>query len=480
MTLSSPLGPVALGLLAALVTLLSAMAGEPLVAVALPIAIALGAAVVVRPEAGMLVLILISYLDGLSDMVFRASPVSGFKIFTALTFLSILLNAHRMRGHLRDAFRSPIAQLTLVFLMVWALAILFADSRSVAIDWGTRLFTIALLVFLVLMTIRTERLVTWGIWALALASAMSGLVLILDVMLNTTLVSTTEAATTARTSGGFDRSSGASQANPTTAATMLLTGTIIALVHALESPRYRGWFALAAAIGTLAVILSFARSAALVYGIIAVAIAVRYGRSRYFGPAFVLGIIGVIAMLPFIPEQYWSRLGTIFGGGGDWTLGRRLTYNLIGIELLWQHPILGIGPGNFFEDFTDPEYRYLPGRTLAGRQLHNMYLSVAVEYGLLGFGIFAGLIVTAFRLCGAVARSPAAVGLGALAVSLRFGMAAYFLTCLFLPNEYNKYTWLLPALCGALYIVNMRQQAALNFQADDRIDDLFPHGKQSG
>lgn len=465
MTGASPLGPVALGLLAALVTLLSAMAGEPLVAVALPVAIALAAAVVIRPEAGMMVLILMSYLDGLSDMIFRASPVSGFKIFTALTFLSIILNAHRMQGHLRDAVRSPIAQLTLVFLMVWSLAILFADSRSVAIDWGGRLFTIALLVFLVLMTLRTERQITWAIWALALASAVSGLVLILDVMLNTTLVSTTEAATTARTSGGFDRSSGASQANPTTAATMLLTGTIIALVHALESPRHRKWFMLAAGIGTLAVILSFARSAALVYGIVGCALAVRHGRSRYFGPAFVLAVIGFVAMLPFIPDQYWARLGTMFGGGGDWTLGRRLTYNVIGMELLWQNPILGIGPGNFFEDFTDPEYRYLPGRTLSGRQLHNMYLSVAVEYGLLGFGIFAALILSAFRLCRAVSSAPASPDMAALAVAMRYGMAAYFLTCLFLPNEYNKYTWLLPALSGALFIVNARVKDVPDLQA---------------
>ncbi|CUH74953.1 O-antigen ligase family protein [Tropicibacter naphthalenivorans] len=452
-----------LGLFAALVTMGAAMAGAPVLAVGLPIALALAAAIVVRPEAGMLVLVFISYLDGLSDMVFRASPVSGFKIFTALTLLSIVLNAHRMRPHLRAAARSPIAQLTLAFLMVWALAILFADSRSQAIAWGGRLFTIALLVFVLLLTIRTERIVALAIGCLALSTLISGVVLILDTLLHTTLVSTTEAATTARTSGGFDRSSGASQANPTTAATMLLTGTIIALVHAIESPRLRGFFTAAAAIGTLAVVLSFARSAALVYAIVMIAIAARYGRSRYFGPAAVLAVIFAIAMLPFVPEQYWNRLGTIFGGGGaDWTLGRRLTYNVIGLELLWQNPILGIGPGNFFEAFTDPAYRYLPGRTLAGRQLHNMYLSVAVEYGLLGFGIFAALIITAFRLTKQVIQAPASADLQALAVALRFGMAAYFLTCLFLPNEYNKYTWLLPALSGALFIVNRARVVTVN------------------
>jgi O-antigen ligase len=454
-TVDAVLG-ICVGLIAALITLAAGLAGHVEIALALPFAILIVALVAVRPEVGMLILIFISYLDGISDMVMRGSPISGFKLFTAVTILGLLLTAHRNGDHFRALLGSRITRLGLLFLMIWALAILSADSRAAAITWGSRIFTIILIMFLVLAALRTQRFITLAIWCLALTSLISGLVVIFDTLFNTTLIATSEAATTARTSGGFDRSSGASQYNPTTAATLLLTGTLVALVHGLESPRFRTFFVACALVGTLAIALSFARSAALVYAIVICVIAVRYGKHRHFGAAMIFATVAALAMLPLIPTQYFDRLASIFDGGGDWTLGRRLTYNVIGIDLVKSNPFLGIGPGNFFQTFTDPEFRYLPGRTLGGRQLHNMYLSVAVEYGMLGFGVFMALIWTGFRMCRDVAHRPANEDMRALAVALSFGMLGYYLTSLFLPNEYNKYTWLLPGLSGALFLINQR------------------------
>lgn len=455
-----------LGLIAAMLTLVFALAIHPVVAIALPIVMAVGLALAVRPEVGAFFLIFFAYLDGISDKIFAVSPISGFKLITAATIFGIAMVAHKHRAQFREIMSSPIALWALGFSCAWAIAIVLADSQRVALDWGVRLGTIKLLFFLIILALRTQVQVTAGILCLALASAISAVLLIVDTMLGITLVSTSEAATTARTAEGFDRSSGGSQYNPTTAATMLLCGTIIALVHAIETPKWRVYMAGFALLGTAAVVLSFARSAALVYGLIAIALCVRYGKHRMFTPFMLLGLAAIVAALPFVPESYFERIASILnvflGGGGDWTLGRRMTYNVIGFDLLFQYPIFGIGPGNYAEFFTLPEYRYLPGRTLFGRQLHNMYLSVAVEYGLVGFTFFAGLILTAFRMARTVARTPANEELRALAVALSYGMAAYFIVSVFVPNEYNKYTWILPSLAGALWLLNRRklQEAA--------------------
>jgi len=442
------------GVLGGLLTLVAASVIHPVVAIALPIAVVMGSIVVAHPSIGALMLILLSYLDGIGDRLFFFSPVSGFKLITAATVLGLLLSAYKNRDHLHDAFRQPTTLWVMGFSAAWLVAILFAQSKSAALDWGPRLMTIKLIFFFVLFALNTPKRVTLGVLFVAMASGISAIILIADTLLGTTLVSTSEAATTARSSEGFDRSSGASQENPTTAATMLLCGTIIALVLAIESPKWRKAMAVCAFLGTSAVVLSFARSAALVYAVIVILLAVRYGQYQKFAPiAVILGICAV-AMLPFVPPEYFSRITSIFNSDGDWTLGRRMTYNVIGVDLLTKYPVFGVGPGNFYNIFPDPEYRDLPGRTLFGRQLHNMYLSVAVDYGLFGFTFFMGMILSAFAMLKAIVATPANDDFRALAVALHYGMIAFYIVSVFVPNEYNKYTWLLPGLATAMYLAN--------------------------
>lgn len=446
-----------LGLFAAVLTLVLSLAIHPIVAIALPIIIAVGAWLSVRPQVAVIMLIFFSYLDGISDKIFAASPISGFKLISAAAVFGLMVTAHRRREFLRAVFAAPITRWAIGFSMAWAVAILMSQSKSHAFDWGMRIVSIKMVFYFVILALKDEEMVKAGVRCLALATAVSAVFLILDIALGVTLISTSEAAISARTAEGFERSSGASQYNPTTAATMLLCGAVLALVHAIETPAYRRVMLAFAFLGVVAVVLSFARSAALVYGVIVILLAIRYGRMRLFAPFVVIAIICAIALLPFIPESYYERISSIFGGGGgDWTLGRRMTYNIIGVDLVLKYPIFGVGPGNFFDLFTDPEYRYLPGRTLLGRQLHNMYLSVMVDYGLIGFAFFMGMILCGFRMLKAVATAPANDDLRALAVALHYAMLAYYMVSVFVPNEYCKYTWLLPALAGSVWLLNNR------------------------
>ena len=157
-------------------------------------------------------------------------------------------------------------------------------------------------------------------------------------------------------------------------------------------------------------------------------------------------LLAGLAALPFIPAEYWKRLGTIFGAGGDWTLGRRLSYNLIGVQLFAEIPIFGIDPGNFAERFADPEFRYYPGRTLLGRELHNMHLSVLTQYGIAGAAAFYGMLAALRR----VSRNPASERMRIWAGALGLGFVAYLIASLFLPNEYTKYTWVLSGPAATL------------------------------
>ncbi|WP_298497806.1 O-antigen ligase [uncultured Maritimibacter sp.] len=447
---------LAVGVLGGLFTLVVALSGEPLLAPFVPIGIMVGLAAVVRPVWGAMMLVFFAYPDALLDKLLFMVPGAPYKLLALMTMAGLALRARDYRMRIEGIFRGPTMVAFVIFATTWAIAILMAQDRGAAVSWGGDLATTYILLPLVAIALSETRLATIGIWLLAAATLISGLALMADIVTGQRLLSTSDAATTARTAEGFDRSSGASNANPTTAATMLLTGTIVALVHAIETPTYRKAFTLAALIGTLAILASFARSAMLVYGIIAVALWVTYRSHRQAVPIGILGLFGLMVAVAFMPASFLDRVLSIFGfGGGDWTLGRRMTYNIIGLDLVWRYPVFGIGPGNFYEMFTDQDYRYLPGRTLYGRQLHNMYLSIMVEYGLLGFAAFMGVQITALRSLKRLWQT-APPDVAAAAKALFWGMLTYLVVSVFVPNEYIKYTWILPGLAAALWLSQRR------------------------
>lgn len=449
---------VAGGVVAALTTVVMGMASSPVLAVGLPIALICGVVLVAQPFLGISALVFFSHLDSIEKLIFSFLPLSGFKALTAATLAVTLITAVKRRDWIVSALRDPVVICALLFGLLGVVSFLFAGERSAALTEMRKLASLLVLLLMIVFLVDTQARVNVMMRILIVSSFISALILMADTFLGTHLVATSDAATTAQSSEGFTRSSGASDQNPTTAASMLLVGLVMALVHVVETPRWRKVMLVAVALGTMALMLSFARSAAIAYGVAVLCLAWRHRNAR-FAPLAVFGVfMAGMAMLPFIPVEYWQRLGTIFGGGGDWTLGRRLSYNLIGIQLFAERPVFGIGPGNFAERFNDPEFRYYPGRTILGRELHNMYLSVLTQYGLAGAAAFFGMLGASLAGLRRVAKAPANEMMRVWALALGFGFMAYLIASLFLPNEYTKYTWVLCGICAALYRVNEKER----------------------
>jgi O-antigen ligase len=449
---------VGLVLLGGLAVLAAGTMGLAPLALGAGFALAGGIALLVQPFLGVASLAVFSQLDAVEKMLFGFLPISYFKLVGASTALAILANSLRLREHIQALLRNPIIVMGLVFFMMAVVSLAGAENKGMGVSSIVSTVSLILLLLLVTILANTKRKVEIMVWILIGSSAVSALILLVDVTLGVQLVAQSDAATTARTAEGVARSSGGSDYNPTTAASMLLVGVIVALVHAFESPIWRWRLLMMAGIGTVAIVLSFARSAALAYFIISMLLVWRYRRWKYLPLGGAAAFAAGLAVLPFIPAEYWERLSSLMSGTGDPTLGRRLTYNLIGVDLFLQHPIFGVGPSNFVHHFTNIEYRYLPGRTLLGRELHNMYLSVIVQFGLAGAFPFFAMLVLTFKQLRAVQRAPCSEAMRVNAVALGYGIGAYLVASLFLPNEYSKYTWLLPGISAALYIVNERER----------------------
>jgi len=464
MTVSSKLlgGGMYAGLagISALTTVALGAAASPFLAVGLPVALIGGVVLVAAPLLGLAALVFFSHLDSIEKLMFGFLPVSAFKLLTAATLMATLLTMARYRASIVYALRDPVIVFAFIFALLSIVSFLLAEERGVALTEMRKNASLLALLFLTVVLVDDRNKMGLMLAILVGTSLISAIILVADTTLGLQLVAQSDAATTAQSAEGFTRSSGASDQNPTTAASMLLVGVVLALVHVLETPRYRLPLLVVVVIGSGALVLSFARSAALAYVLVILALAYRYRLARYAPLAVVGVLVAGVAALPLVPPEYWQRIGSI-ASGQDWTLGRRLSYNLIGLDLLIKNPLFGVGPGNFPEMFTNQEYRYYPGRTLLGRELHNMYLSILSQYGLIGGSAFLAMLAAAMKQVIQTARAPATPEIGVWALGFSYAFGGYLITSLFLPNEYTKYTWIMCGICAALYRINQSKMNRL-------------------
>lgn len=152
----------------------------------------------------------------------------------------------------------------------------------------------------------------------------------------------------------------------------------------------------------------------------------RLSVTRRVGAGFAVGAIMTGAYL-LVPQSAWDRIGTIPSQLQERDLGSRFGIWGEGLSFLLQDAssfLFGQGPVSF--------------GPLVGRAAHNIWLSVAVETGAVGFILFASMAV---MVGGAVLRLRPVDRNMWLAMFGTFALASMALSL-----EYHKVTWMLFAL----------------------------------
>lgn len=94
-----------------------------------------------------------------------------------------------------------------------------------------------------------------------------------------------------------------------------------------------------------------------------------------------------VVIVLFLFPVFYGRLSLIFKAGGD---SDRFRYWLAALNMIKDHPFLGIGAGTFMANFS----RYLPNSNVS--YAHNCYLQIWAETGvfsLISFLLFTGSII---------------------------------------------------------------------------------------
>jgi O-antigen ligase len=190
---------------------------------------------------------------------------------------------------------------------------------------------------------------------------------------------------------------------------------------------------------------------------------------RWVRPAYLAAAaVAATLVLPIVASEYLiqrlSSLTTVADLSGERSAGDpavqgRATEMLAGVQAWSDHPVLGVGPGQYMAIHSvayqqrNPELIFKEIAT--PRRAHSLYVEMAAEIGAAGLAVFLSIVLLLMRdLWRARRRLAIAQPEHAdLAAGFFLTLVAYLGTGMFLSFSYERYFWLLLALASAaLYV----------------------------
>lgn len=171
-----------------------------------------------------------------------------------------------------------------------------------------------------------------------------------------------------------------------------------------------------------------------------------------------VAVIGLLVTL-VAGDAYWTRINTVLHPTQDYNLtddqGRVQLWRR-GIGYMLDHPVLGVGAGNFprAEGTISPLVGRMPrGRSVKWGPPHNSYVQVGAELGVAGLLIFGAMLIHVFRALGKSLRSGRETA--RLAQSLTASLIGFAVGSFFLTLAYHDMVYMLIALALGLRQVTM-------------------------
>ncbi len=217
---------------------------------------------------------------------------------------------------------------------------------------------------------------------------------------------------------------------------------------------------------SLAIVFTYSRGALVAIGA-AIAFLMATDRKRVPLLAFaaVLTVTAGFAFVRSNPETVTRIEDAIFAKEkvAAANIDARLTAWNAAADLAVSHPILGIGPGNFYYHYS--EATGSPAGVVPVNVVHNAYLDIASELGLIGLTLFLAYLVLIFARLTDVKRD--GTGPPGLAAALRVSLVIAVVGAITLSEHYSAPFWLVGGLATALWME--RREISGRFPALERL-----------
>lgn len=397
--------------------------------------------ILARPFVGLMLFTFLTQLGGLVEALAGNGGQYVLEGLVAATLIGVVVQGPARPRDERWGNNPLALRLAILFLLSGIVSAQFAQYPGEAFEALVAHTSLVVVFFLIVVLGTTRERIIALLLAIFAATIISGSLAALEYAGLADFLGSSDPGS---------RSNGAASMSNTTAGNMFLIGTFAAGLLAWRMPQWRKLNLATFFIGAGGVVFTMARSAImlLVLGLSWLGFKVR--RARRFPAIALLAAIGIVASLPAVPDKVWERFSDLGNPSADWTLGRRFGYHVVGFQLLAEQPLVGIGPGNFGEHYAGFDFRWVEGRRIATRGLHNTYLSVAVEYGLLGFALFAAMILVVLSGLQRTRRRARDPTLSHLAEAVQFGFVLFLIAMASIPAISNKMLWIVLGIATAI------------------------------
>lgn len=282
----------------------------------------------------------------------------------------------------------------------------------------------------------------------------------------------------------YDRSAGFRSEGPVSAnyfGLILVAVVPLAVERLLHAP---GRLAKLIAAGTVAasvtaIVFTYSRGSLVALGMCCIPMLVWVPRRRLGRYLLVGGLAAVLLAAFALPADYTKRLSAlsqVFSAAqghvpADSALRGRLSEVTSAAMMFRDHPVVGVGYGNF--EIHYPRYAQMLGLDARReeRQAHSLYLEVAAETGIVGMLAFGALVIGTLAGATRARRGLAEIGDAAgarLATGFGIALLGYLAGSIFLHLTYPRYFWLLIGTGLALHALAGRESVVHPSRASQR------------
>jgi O-antigen ligase len=436
-------------------------------------------ALLVKPDNATLLFSICFYMN---LPVLAAHSGAGSLLGSAFVLLLFApLVAHVVIGRRAIVFTAPIALMVgYLIAMVLSASIAAQSAPGTTSAIGTFLMEGLVLVLLLVNVVRTPEMLRNVIWMVLMAGATMGTISLWQELTHSygkTLGGLAQVESlTYKVQHGADQQLRPRLAGPIGEKNRYAQIMLVLLPLAIwivRTEQRRVLRIVGAGMGALTLagaLLTFSRGAfvALVLTVL-VALAMRFLSARQVVPMAIVLVGLTFAIAPDYITRVQS-LSTVDAatstatGTADASLVGRATENLAAFNTFRDHPVLGVGPGEFFASYSQDEGNALDLRFLQTRRhAHNLYLEMAADVGVLGLGMFLAIVLLTMaqlrRLSHVWARRRPEMA--ELARALILALVAYLASGIFLQLSFQRYFWFLIALANAtIWILSRLERTA--------------------
>lgn len=386
------------------------------------------------------------------DVLTFLQPMRPALLFTLLAMAALVLG--RQRRELAAVLSMPEWKRYLFFFAVMVVGIPFAYHRRVAFE-GVLLGYTANLVFFVLLVSQLtslQRLKTF-LWVVCLSTIVYS---IFGGMLQSSSFG----------GGRFGLAGGVFDPNDTAYVLLSLFPLSLYFVQFRAGP-VKKLAAIAAICGAVAtILLTGSRGGMVAFGVVLVLLLLTrtIGVGKAGKALFVLALASSwFLMRDKINVERYLTLSDLTSDYNLTAEGGRIQLWGEAVELSVRHPVTGVGVGCFA--IANDNARRLAGESyLRWHAVHNSYLQVAAEAGLVGFAIYLLIYLRSFgtflRLSRSPTRFPDSTELAAMGRLMLLGFVGLMISGFFLSQGYSTFSTLYFGLAASLERLQARPSAA--------------------